>query len=141
MSKTRILVLNLFFLFFLIFLDQLFKYLIRFYGGFYLCNSGIAWGIKMPSFLFWTFWIATIFYVVFLIYKVISDIKHLNILFLSALVLILSGATGNLIDRIIFGCIIDFINLKIWPIFNLADGFIVIGAISILILQFKTRDS
>ena len=42
-------------------------------------------------------------------------------------VLIFSGASGNLFDRIFYGAVVDFIDLRIWPVFNLADLFIIIG--------------
>lgn len=42
-------------------------------------------------------------------------------------VMILSGITGNLIDRVFYGGVIDFINLRFWPIFNVADSLIVLG--------------
>lgn len=48
--------------------------------------------------------------------------------------LITGGALGNLIDRLLFGYVRDFIDFRIWPIFNLADSFIVVGII-LLILQ------
>ena len=41
--------------------------------------------------------------------------------------LILGGAAGNLIDRLRFGHVIDFIDLRVWPVFNLADSAITIG--------------
>ncbi|GIU69897.1 MAG: hypothetical protein KatS3mg002_1133 [Candidatus Woesearchaeota archaeon] len=41
--------------------------------------------------------------------------------------MILSGIIGNLIDRILYGYVIDFINLKFWPVFNMADSLIFIG--------------
>jgi len=52
--------------------------------------------------------------------------------------LILSGAIGNLYDRIIYKAVRDFIDFYIinWPIFNLADTFITIGAIIIIISTF-----
>ncbi len=43
--------------------------------------------------------------------------------------LILGGTVGNLIDRISFGYVIDFIGIGIWPAFNIADSSVVIGAI------------
>jgi lipoprotein signal peptidase len=45
-----------------------------------------------------------------------------------ALGIALGGAASNLIDRVRRGGIIDFIDLKIWPVFNIADAAIVIGA-------------
>jgi signal peptidase II len=39
----------------------------------------------------------------------------------------LGGATSNLIDWLRLGAIVDFIDLRIWPVFNLADVFIVLG--------------
>ena len=39
----------------------------------------------------------------------------------------LGGALGNLLDRLRLGYVIDFIDFKIWPVFNLADSAIVIG--------------
>ena len=42
--------------------------------------------------------------------------------------LILGGAAGNLIDRIRFGGVVDFLDFRIWPVFNVADSCITIGA-------------
>jgi lipoprotein signal peptidase len=44
-----------------------------------------------------------------------------------ALGIALGGAASNLIDRVRHGGIVDFIDLKIWPVFNIADAAIVIG--------------
>ncbi|MFH1202646.1 MAG: signal peptidase II [Candidatus Omnitrophota bacterium] len=54
-----------------------------------------------------------------------------------SLVLVLSGAVGNLIDRIIFGYVVDFIDLRIWPVFNAADSSISIGAVLLVIAILK----
>ena len=60
---------------------------------------------------------------------------------LIALSLILSGAIGNLIDRAVFGFVIDFINLHYqdfyWPVFNVADTAITLGVILLLLVDFK----
>ncbi|MEE9451839.1 MAG: signal peptidase II [Gammaproteobacteria bacterium] len=57
----------------------------------------------------------------------------------AALALILGGAIGNIIDRIIHGYVIDFLQLHIqdyyWPVFNVADSVITIGAV-MLVLEF-----
>ncbi len=44
-----------------------------------------------------------------------------------ALSLILGGALGNWIDRLRFQAVIDFIDFRVWPVFNLADSAITIG--------------
>lgn len=44
-------------------------------------------------------------------------------------VLILTGALGNLYDRLTLGFVVDFIDLRVWPVFNAADSFITIGAV------------
>ena len=46
-----------------------------------------------------------------------------------SLALMLSGALGNLVDRLRLGYVIDFLDFRIWPVFNLADSAITIGAI------------
>ncbi len=46
--------------------------------------------------------------------------------------LVMGGAIGNLIDRVRLGYVIDFIDLRVWPVFNLADSAITIG-VSLLI--------
>ena len=55
--------------------------------------------------------------------------------------LIVGGAIGNLIDRLLYGYVIDFIDFKIinYPIFNIADTAIVIGVILIIIKSFKRK--
>jgi len=57
-----------------------------------------------------------------------------------ALGLLLGGAVGNLIDRIRFGEVVDFIDVGAWPVFNLADSAIVVGVIVIIFyLLFLSR--
>ena len=57
-----------------------------------------------------------------------------------ALALILGGAVGNLIDRIVYGYVIDFIDFYYgswhWPTFNIADSAISIGAVLLLLDAF-----
>jgi signal peptidase II len=63
-----------------------------------------------------------------------------------ALGLILGGALGNLTDRIlrgpgVSGRVIDFIDLQVWPVFNLADSAIVIGAIVMVLSGLRTEQT
>lgn len=63
---------------------------------------------------------------------------QINSYFLIFLIsLIFSGIVGNLIDRIIYGYVIDFISVKNFPVFNLSDSYITIGVILILIYLWK----
>ena len=59
------------------------------------------------------------------------------------LALIIGGALGNLIDRIRFGYVIDFVHWYYgsfhWPVFNLADSAISVAAVLLIVLSFKTE--
>ncbi|MGH8631419.1 MAG: signal peptidase II [Burkholderiales bacterium] len=68
----------------------------------------------------------------------------------AALMLVLGGAVGNLIDRLIFGAVVDFVLLHwrgwSWPAFNLADSCITVGAVllvwdSLRGSRLKTREN
>ncbi|MEK6837958.1 MAG: signal peptidase II [Nanoarchaeota archaeon] len=52
-------------------------------------------------------------------------------------ILIISGAIGNTIDRLLFGKVTDFIYVRPWPAFNLADTFLFLGT-ALLLLSFTT---
>ena len=62
-----------------------------------------------------------------------------------AFALMLSGALGNLIDRVMFGYVIDFLDFYIgsshWPAFNVADASIFIGAAFMILDSFKNQSS
>ena len=59
-------------------------------------------------------------------------------------VFILAGALGNLYDRILLGYVIDFLDFRVWPVFNVADSFITVGGcmffISLFIQRGKKRE-
>jgi signal peptidase II len=62
-------------------------------------------------------------------------------LFSLALSLVLSGAIGNVIDRIAYGAVVDFIDVYYgnwhWPAFNIADSAITIGVILLIFDEIK----
>ncbi len=66
-------------------------------------------------------------------------------LFSLALALILGGAIGNVIDRMIFGAVIDFIDLHVagyhWPAFNVADSAITCGAALLIMESFRKHEA
>ncbi|MDD5073150.1 MAG: signal peptidase II [Candidatus Omnitrophica bacterium] len=56
--------------------------------------------------------------------------------------LILGGAAGNLIDRLHpGGYVIDFIDLHFWPVFNVADSCITIGAVLLFVIILRGKDA
>lgn len=68
-----------------------------------------------------------------------------NRLLETGLALQLGGAIGNLVDRLRFGFVVDFVDLGWWPVFNLADSAIVVGsftlAFSLVFLSRKQETS
>ena len=50
--------------------------------------------------------------------------------------LVLGGAAGNVIDRLLFGHVVDFIHVRHWPVFNVADCALVAGA---LLMALRSR--
>ncbi|NLA33157.1 MAG: signal peptidase II [Mollicutes bacterium] len=106
----------------------------------YKHNYGAAWGILSGlNILF----ILMALIGLYLIYKYIDEFKS-NKRNKIAFGFLLAGISGNLIDRIFFGYVRDFIDVKIFnynfPIFNLADSLIVIGAILIIFAIIKGED-
>ncbi|MBW1649511.1 MAG: signal peptidase II [Deltaproteobacteria bacterium] len=83
-----------------------------------------------------------VIFLLFVFYKTVpSSYKFLNF----GLSLIISGAIGNLIDRFVFGFVIDFLDFYIknihWPAFNVADSAISIGIVMVLISSFTKKSS
>ncbi|MCX5714007.1 MAG: signal peptidase II [Candidatus Omnitrophica bacterium] len=97
-------------------------------GIFYLTlvhNRGAAFGILQNQTLLF---IITSLIAIFLIYLNLKKAKAAPWQSIS-LAFILAGAIGNLFDRIIYGHVIDFLDFRVWPVFNVADSSITIGAI------------
>jgi signal peptidase II len=97
-------------------------------------NTGIAFGLfKNQGVVFIVVPIVAIVLLIYNIYYYKNNDEKLSRLYIIAFSLILGGAFGNLIDRILYGYVIDFIDLRIWPVFNVADSAITIGAVIIAI--------
>lgn len=88
-------------------------------------NTGGAFGLKIilsP----WLVFISTLFVFIFLTYYVMYK-KNKAPIFMYGLGFILGGAIGNLADRFRYGYVVDFIDLRFWPVFNIADITITAG--------------
>ena len=89
-------------------------------------NRGAAFGImknQTPVFI-----ITSVVAISLIIAELRKKCNPVLSLYNISLGLILGGALGNLIDRLLFGYVIDFIDLRFWPVFNVADSSITIGA-------------
>ncbi len=92
----------------------------------YIENPGAAFGMLADKRLF--FLIATSCSIIFIIYfmKIMEQEEPKANIFLAMAV---GGAIGNFIDRATKGTVTDFFDFRIWPVFNIADSFIVVGMI------------
>ena len=100
-------------------------------------NQGIAFGLfSFDQSDLYNFLTIIIFIVIFLIFIMLIKNKGLK---RYALLMIFGGAIGNLFDRIFFKAVPDFIDFHIgqfhWFVFNLADIFITIGVIFMILLE------
>lgn len=104
-------------------------------------NTGIAFGLFKDS--DFVYFILPIVLTGLLIYNIYyyRHAQQLSRVYTAAFSLILGGAIGNLIDRICFGYVIDFIDLRVWPVFNIADSAITIGAAIILFKCMRQQDN
>lgn len=128
-------------------LDQLTKWMVRsdlemhdvlpvipgFFSIIHAANPGGAFslfadahdGIRLP--FFFTAAVAALAFLIYFVRQVPNDQR----LLLFALASVLGGAIGNLVDRVLFGEVTDFLlvyyNGWVWPAFNVADSFISIG--------------
>jgi signal peptidase II len=150
---TKKFYINIFTIFFIFFLDRISKlYVIylhdkRFGGDLFssdylninlIWNEGIAFGLfafeESEFYNFLTLFISLIISVI--IYMVIKS----NGLKRFALLMIIGGALGNLYDRVVFLAVPDFIDFHIgnfhWFTFNIADIFISVGVIFMILLEF-----
>jgi signal peptidase II len=56
-----------------------------------------------------------------------------------ALLLITAGAVGNYTDRILRGYVVDFLYVRHWPVFNVADVYVTVGGVLLAITMFRAR--
>ncbi len=99
-------------------------------------NSNIAFSLPLPSWLLYPLlFLILIVLLIWLKRLLISrSILHWPV------GLITLGAVSNLLDRISYGGVVDFIDLPIWTVFNLSDVYIGIGVIWLIIWEFKRKN-
>lgn len=99
-------------------------------------NTGAAFGLFRGM-----QWLSVLFalLVTAIIIYYLNKIPEKDKLLQTSIALILGGAIGNLIDRMLFGYVIDFIDMVFWPAFNIADSAISIGAVLLVISFLRTK--
>ena len=102
----------------------------------YIENPGAAFGIMADQRLF--FLVTTVAVIALLLYfmKTLEDQEPRANLFLA---MVIGGAVGNFIDRVQKGSVTDFFDFIIWPVFNIADMFIVVGMLTAAFYIIKTE--
>ncbi len=101
------------------------------------CNPGIAFGIVLPQTFFVLLWSGVMLFVTFLLITGKGEDSRLKRM---GLWLIVSGGMANMVDRLIHGCVIDYISLVSWNSFNLADTAIFCGAALVIFCSGKRGD-
>jgi signal peptidase II len=106
-----------------------------FFNIVYVMNPGAAFGFlagASATFRYVFFIGITVVAILLIIYYLVKS-KPGSILIVISLTLIFAGAVGNLIDRIRYGAVVDFLDVFVgtwhWPAFNIADSAISVGAI------------
>ena len=132
----------------IIFIDQLTKFLIKtnfqpiqslplvnnIFHLTYIRNYGAGFGILQHQ--KWFLVIVSLIVIGFIFYY-INRMPEKEKLLQTLTGFILGGTIGNLIDRISYDYVIDFLDFRIWPIFNFADSFVTIGIIGLIIYFWK----
>ena len=132
----------------ILFLDQLTKFLIKknlqlgesvpaiknILHITYVTNTGSAFGLFRGFNIFLIFFSVI---VVFTIFYLLWKLKNIERLLQFAFGLLLGGTMGNLADRLIYGAVTDFIDFRIWPVFNVADSAVTVSIFLLIVIMWK----
>jgi signal peptidase II len=129
-------------------LDLISKYLVQqyladevvitsFFSLDYITNPHLAFSIPLPSILQIVFSFILLLGLAYYLYT----LWPLKWGYYYGSAFIFGGALGNLYERVIFGEVTDFLDFSFWPSFNVADSFIVIGVILLVISDLPLKKS
>jgi signal peptidase II len=100
----------------------------------YVQNTGIAFGLfQNANLLFLGISLLIMLGVSYALLHTATEERTLHVL----LGTVLGGAMGNIVDRIFLGYVVDFLDFRIWPVFNVADSAISIAIIGLIIVLWK----
>lgn len=100
-------------------------------------NPGAAFGLFANQTLFFILITAVVMLVIIFLYRQFP--KH-KLMARISLAVMFGGSAGNLVDRLTSGSVVDFIDFRIWPVFNIADSAIVIGIILLGWEMLRSRE-
>jgi len=138
--------------FFSVFFDQISKHFIlktlkngeieisRFFSFTLVKNKGVLFGLFNNSYMKIPI-IVISFAVILAILMYALNVSAESKFLLFSLGLVEGGIIGNLIDRVRFSYVIDFLNFKVWPVFNFGDIFIVIGTFLTIFYQLRRTNA
>ncbi|MFT4309911.1 MAG: signal peptidase II [Candidatus Woesearchaeota archaeon] len=98
-----------------------------------ILNDGISFGLfqgNNPIMIIISLIATTIFGIM------LVGAKNNTSMYTTSIVFMISGAIGNLIDRIQIGAVIDFIRIGSFPVFNFADSYLTIGVLLMILVTF-----
>lgn len=98
-------------------------------------NTGAGFGLFRDSASLLAWFSIIVIGIIIYIYDKIPKERYVQLF----VALIFSGTIGNLIDRIRLGFVIDFIDFRIWPAFNIADSAVTVGTIGLIIYLMRNN--
>lgn len=101
-----------------------------------ILNTGVAFGFLQGKTNFLIYF--TLILILFFLY-IFKTEKNKTFTFRVSTGLILGGALSNLLDRLVLEGVIDYIDLGFWPVFNLSDACITVGAFLLILYSFKKQ--
>ncbi len=113
------------------FLDNKINLIKDWFGLQFVANSGIAFSLPLSGDFLSVLIIFVVFVLVFYLLYFVKKNERKNVILLTFL---LFGAISNLVDRLRFGFVVDYLDLKYFTVFNLAD-IMIVSAITLFILN------
>ncbi len=105
-------------------------------GFYFFKNQNIAFGLPFPKNILI---ISIIIILFFLFFYLVKSYQNKNITLIFSLTLIILGTASNLADRLVYGFVIDYINIPFFTVLNLADIMIALGMI-MLVSRYLFKD-
>ncbi len=101
----------------------------------YIENTGSSFGMLQG----WSYFLAAIGLIIIIAVLLFSRSLPKGVLVMVAIGLLVGGALGNTVDRLLLGYVVDFIDFGFWPAFNVADSAMSIGIVLLILLSFRKK--